>query len=428
MQLINGSRIIIVGGGPAGSFTALHLMHLFAEAHLDLDVTIIEARDFNRPGPGSCNKCAGILSSTLVKNMERLGLTIPVEVIQSVIDTYILHIGNIQLPLHTLKPSRRIISVYRGRGPRLGGLPAPLSFDGWLLHQAQERGARIMQMRVLAVRPGPRPIVVTAREELEADLVVLATGVNSRHVLDPAWGYQPPRTETMAQDEIPLISGMMENSVHIFFENPPGLIFGALIPKGRYANISLLGHGLPLGAVSQFFDAHGLKEFIPEGTTPLCGCTPNVAVSTAKGFFADRLVVVGDAAVTRLFKDGIGSAFITAEAAAQTAIRRGISRQDFSAGYAPVCHRIAQDNFFGRLLFRLWSFIYRSPILRKAWIEAIRNEVHRRIDHRILTRVVWGMFTGDESYRLLFRMSINLPALINFLWKPGIQEENIDDQ
>ncbi|HEX7432749.1 MAG TPA: NAD(P)/FAD-dependent oxidoreductase [Anaerolineaceae bacterium] len=415
MQLINGSRIVIVGGGPAGSFTALHLLVLSAEAHLNLDVIIIEARDFNRPGPGSCNKCAGILSTNLVQNMEKLGLRLPTEVIQSVIDSYILHIGGAQLPLHALNASRRTVSVYRGGGPRLGGLPMPLSFDGWLLHQAQERGARIIRKRVQTIRSGPRPIVVTAHEEFEADLVVMATGVNSRSILDPSWGYQPPRTEIMAQDEIPLPGGMSDNSVHIFFENPPGLIFGALIPKGRYANISLLGHGLPSNAVNKFFDAHGLKALIPEGSTFLCGCTPHVAISTAAGFFADRLVVVGDAAVTRLYKDGIGSAFITAEAAAQTAILLGISQEDFSIGYKPVCLRIAADNSYGRLLFRLWYLTFHTPILRKTWTQAIINEINQIVDNHIFTRVLWGMFTGDESYRLLFWMTISMPAMVNFL-------------
>ena len=415
MQLINGSRVVIVGGGPAGSFTALHLLSLSARAHLDLDVVIIEARDFSQPGAGSCNKCAGILSSTLVQSMDRLGLTLSDEIIQSVIDTYILHIGNEQIPLHALNASRRIVSVYRGRGPRLGSPPLPPSFDGWLLQQAQERGARIMKMRAQAIRHGSRPIVVTAHEEFEADLVVMATGVNTKPILDPAWGYEPPRTEIMAQDEIPLPEKSFDKSVHIFFENPQGLIFGAIIPKGRYANISLMGHGLPANAVNQFVDAHGLNALTQQGIAFLCGCTPRVAVSTANGFFADRLVVVGDAAVTRLYKDGIGSAFITAGAAAHTAVQRGISRQDFMAGYLPACRRIAGDNFYGRLLFRLWSLTFHTPILRKTWTQAILNEVNQFEDNPIFTRVLWGMFTGDESYRLLFWMSFSIPALLNFL-------------
>jgi flavin-dependent dehydrogenase len=421
MKLIDGSRVVIVGGGPAGSFTALQLLWMSAEAHLDLDVMIIEARDFNRPGPGSCNKCAGILSSNLVQRMEQLGLTLPSEIIQSVIDTYILHFDTALLPLHAYNSSRRIISVYRGGGPRLGNQPLPLSFDGWLLNQAQERGARIIQSRVKAIRSGLRPIVVTAHEEFEADLVVLASGVNIRPTLDPAWGYLPPRTEIMAQDEILLPHEMSNKSVHIFFENPTGLIFGALIPKGRYANLSLLGQGLPSDAVKIFLNAHGLKELIPEGTTLLCGCNPRVTVSSARGFFADRMVVVGDAAITRLYKDGIGSAFVTAEAAAKTAILSGISRQDFMIGYQPVCQRIATDNSYGRLLFRLWSLTFHTPLLRKAWTQAILNEANPFVANHIHTRVLWGMFTGDESYRTLFWMSLSLPSLWNlFLAALGI--------
>lgn len=411
MQLVNGSRVVIVGGGPAGSFTALHLLRLAAAAHLDLEITIFEARNFNRPGPGGCNKCAGILSSTLVRNLETLGLTLPPEVIQAKLHTYVLHLGDVELPIRQPDSTQCIISVYRGSGPRLGSPPLPRSFDGWLLEQAQIRGARVRRARVRTVRPGVRPAVVTVREILEADLVVVATGVNSRSPLDPAWGYRPPRTQSMAQDETLLPEGLFDNSVHVFFDYPPGLIFGALFPKGRYANISLLGQKLSTDAVSDFMEGHNLASLFPSGATMLCGCTPHIAVAPASKYYADRMVVVGDAAITRLYKDGIGVAYLTAEAAARTAIQRGISRRDFAAGYRPTCRGVARDNLFGRVLFRLWAFARRSPVLSNAWGRAILAEAELPPAAHVHTRVLWGMFTGDESYRQIFWLSMSRTAL-----------------
>jgi flavin-dependent dehydrogenase len=419
MHLSNDSRVVIIGGGPAGCFTALHLLRFAAEAGLKLNILILEPRDFNRPGPGGCNKCAGILSSRLGSSLEMLDLHLPPEVIQAALDSYVLHLGSEALNLNRPDARRRIISVYRGGGPRLGDAPYPHSFDAWLLEQTQRRGAEVQRTRARFVRRGKKPLVVTAYDSVEADLVVVASGVNSRAPLDADWGYHPPQTAIMAQDEVSFSGSLLGDGIHIFFDHPPGLVFGGIVPKGRYVNISLLGKGLSPDAVADFLEGQGLASLFPEGAAMLCGCTPRVAISPARGVSADRLVVVGDAAVTRLYKDGIGAAFITAEAAARTAIQRGVSHRDFLVGYHPICRRIMADNRYGRLLFRLWAFTRRSPWLLAIWRHALLAEVDLPSEERVYARMLWGMFTGDESYRQIFWLSMSRPAL-HSLWQGAL--------
>lgn len=420
MKLVNGSRVVIVGGGPAGSFTALHLINFAKQSDLELDILILEPREFTQAGPKGCNKCAGILSSTLMANLKSLGLDIPENVIQAELTKYILHLGDLTLTLQKPDDKRRIASVYRGGGPRLGKPGFSGSFDAWLLGQAQARGARLEQMRAQAIEPGERPkIHINQEHVLEADLVVVASGVNSRHPLDTAWNYEPPSTEAMAQDEIPVTNELLDSSVHIFFNYPPGLIFGCVIPKGRYANVSLLGHGLGPKSVADFLEGHELDKLLIPGMTLLCGCAPRIAVTPAKGYYADRMVVVGDAAVTRLYKDGIGAAFVTAQAAARTAIQYGISRAEFARGYRPVCHRIAIDNTFGRILFNAWGFARNSPGIFERWKRIMLAEAELPPSQQVHSRVLWSMFTGDESYRRIMRILLTRPAILSF-WREGL--------
>lgn len=417
LNLQQDDRVCIVGGGPAGSFAAMHLLRLAKLEGLRLEVLVFEPRDFEFPGPGGCNRCAGILSSRLLRALESLGLSLPEPVIQAELHAYSAHLDGEALRIQQPDPQRRIVSVYRGGGPRLLQGEPTASFDNFLLRQACGRGAQHVRSRVRkVVLEEGKPVVHTARESYPAALVVIATGVNSRAPLSGEFDYQAPRTEIMAQDEILRPPEWPADTVNAYFQEPTGLVFGALIPKGDYLNISLLGKGFTIDTINNFIEAQGLESSYFSPTSSLCGCTPRIAVRAARQYFGDRWVAVGDAAATRLYKDGVGSAFFTSQAAMQAALENGISRWDFKRAYAPHCRRVARDNLYGRLLFRLWHLTLDQPRLLKAWKDTIQRESDLPAEQQVHTRILWGMFTGDEPYRDLFHLSVSYQA-VRGLWR-----------
>jgi flavin-dependent dehydrogenase len=409
--LRNGSRVCIIGGGPAGSFAALHLLRLAESRGLTLDVLVFEPRDFHRRGPAGCNRCAGILSSGLLTGLAGLGLRLPPEVIQAYIRAYAVHLDGEVYPIEAPSSDSEIVSVYRGGGPRLGSTEPVASFDGFLLDQACARGVRLVAERVRRVRWEGTPVVHTGSQAIPADLVVLATGVNARPPLDSAFGYTLPRTDVMAQDEMRRPADWPNDIVRTYFRQPRGLMFGALIPKGEYLNISLLGSELTADAVAEFLEAQGLSPALSVSPGSLCGCTPRIAVRPARVSFGDRWVAVGDAAVTRLYKDGIGSAYTTAMAAMETAVEYGVGSADFRSHYAPVCRRMARDNLYGHWLFRLWLRVLTMPRLLDAWKTSLREEAGAVGPARTHMRILWGMFTGEEAYGVLLRLALSPASL-----------------
>jgi len=416
----------VVGGGPAGSFAALQLLHLSKQYNLHLDVQIFEPRDFSRSGPSGCNRCAGIISSRLWGNLSELGLSIPESVLQADLQAYTIHLDGESIHLERPDPLRRIVSVYRGGGPRMIEGSPEASFDYFLLHQAIARGATHIPSRVRQVTWDDTPVVHTRLGDFSADFLVLAIGINSKSPLATSFGYRPPKTEVMAQDEVLRPTNWLSDEVNAYFQYPQGLSFGAIIPKGRFLNISLLGKGFTRDSVDEFIATQNLTDILHYGPNgSLCGCNPRIAVGPASHYYGDRWVAVGDAAVTRLYKDGIGSAFQTSKNAISTAVRVGISQEAFHKHYAPVCRSIAIDNRFGFLLFRMWNFVLNSPIALNAWKSAIQWEMSLPVSRRRHRRVLWGMLTGDEPYRDLFIEALNPMALLHVgygiipKWKGG---------
>lgn len=418
-QLKDGARVAVIGGGPAGCFFALHLLRYARQEKIRLHVTLFESRDFSQAGPRGCGKCAGLLSSTLQRNLRSLGLSLPATVIRDKIESYVLHLANERVEIFPPAPGREIISVYRGGGPRLLPLGGEVSFDEWLLKAVEQAGVRIVRTTVQKLTAAERPIVQVENQEYSFELVVLANGINSRHLPLSGFNYRPPRTEMMAQDELVELPGS-HRQVHIYFGHPKGVVFGAVVPKGSMSNISLLGRNLSRDAVGDFVAETGVGQ----GSRRLCGCKPRIAVSIARGYYADRFVAVGDAAATRLYKDGIGSAFQTARQAAHTAIYHGTRTSDFRLHYMPLCRMIALDNFIGQALFAAWSMTERVPALIRLWLRAWEYELSLPNEARRYRRALWNMFTGDDSYWHIF-LSLVDPRVFWFfltmIWRLCLQ-------
>ncbi|MBN1439522.1 MAG: FAD/NAD(P)-binding protein [Anaerolineales bacterium] len=409
MLLQENSRVCIIGGGPAGCFAAIHLLERARAASRRLDVRIFDPRFVREArGAASCKGCAGIVSANALLAMESIGLQVPPKVIQETIEEYRVHILGKVIRLPQPRPGRRILSVYRGRGPRIHAGEPIESFDAFLLAEARARGAVYVPEQVRSVGWQAGPVVHTDSESTAADLVVVAHGVNSRPVLDPVYGYVPPPVEIMAQDEIPKPPGWPAHTVAAFFGDPKGLLFGVLVPKRDYLNVSLLGHGLGPDPIGEFFRAQRqpLSEYLPAAPESRCGCGPRVPLQAASRFFGDRWVAVGDSAVARLYKDGIHSAFITSRLAMDAALREGVSASAFESGYAPGARRIAADNRYGELLFGISNTIMKNTRLASAFLYSLRLDERRPEQKKILARTIWGMLTGDESYRDLFRMTL----------------------
>ena len=408
MKLEQGSRVAIVGGGPAGSFFALHMLEFGRQAGLGLKLTLFEPRRFRGCGPAGCNMCAGILAAPLVHNLSRLGLDLPESAVMSRIHSYCMHspFGSIEVPQpHPLEP---ILSVYRGSGPLGSELGEGASFDQFLLQSAVQRGVRVDRRAVSEVYGGQSGFTLVAEDhKLDYELLVLATGVNSSlpsRVLPP---YQRPPTRRMAQDELligaDVIDRTLGNRVHIFSMPGDRLDFGTLIPKGDYVSVSLLsGLSRPMG-MDEFLEHPRVRDWLPVEYERSCGCRPSIAVGPARNPFGDRVVVVGDAAVTRLFKDGIGTAFHTARAAARTAVLHGVSERAFRRHYHPLCRRLSRDNGYGRLLLGMHRRLEGSRKFFALQARVIEDEKTAPYPARVLDQVSWGMFTGALSYGAILK-------------------------
>lgn len=424
--LTNDSHVAVVGGGPAGSLFSFFLLKTLALDDTGITLDIYEPRRFEHLGPAGCNHCGGIVSESLVQMLATEGISLPGEVVQRSIDSYMLHmdVGSVRIdtPLH----EKRIAAVYRGNGPRDSQPIMMVGFDRYLLDLAVKSGASVKNKLVTDVRwLDGRPCVVCADgAATRYDLLVVASGVNSQmmHVAeDLGLGYKAPSAMMTFIAEFHMgqrtIEQYLGSSMHIFLLDVPRLEFAAMIPKGDFVTVCLLGRNIDEALVNTFMNTPEVRSCFPGATVPdsVCHCFPRLNVRCARKPFADRIVFVGDSGASRLYKDGIGAAYRTSKAAAMTAALHGISEEAFSRHYWPACQGINYDNAVGRLVFGACHLIQKLRFSRRAVLRMTAYEQTRPGSKRLMSSVLWDVFTGSAPYKeVLVRASH--PAFIGGLF------------
>jgi flavin-dependent dehydrogenase len=418
-KMTSGSKIAIVGGGPAGCFFALYLHHYAKDYGIKPDITIYDSRDFGGSGSKGCKGCAGILSSSLLGSLAEIHLTLSDEVIQQRIDGYNILSPYTSITMSNPDKDAQVVSVFRGSGPRICQGQRPIGFDGWLLAETQKRGVLIVDQHVDSIQAG-RPMRLGAGGEIqEYDLIVLAAGINAKPVQLVGLKYIPPKTQVMAQDELRVgttrIHPFPENVAHAILLPHSGLIAGCFVPKGSFLNVSVLNKTEQPISVSEFLQNEIVKNTLQDKYERVCGCSPKVAITSAHHYYADGFVAVGDAAVSRLYKDGIGSALRTAREAALTVMRHGFSGRAFGGHYKPFCRGIDRDNRWGKALFLLNDKIKNSRALLWMQHRLIGDEQIAGRGPKPFTKAVWGMFTGSYSYRSIARLTFAPTSLYRLI-------------
>jgi flavin-dependent dehydrogenase len=427
--LEDGSKIAVIGGGPAGSFFTYFALDFAERLGMDISIDIYEAKDFNCTGPKGCNNCGGIVSESLIQALSTEGVVLSSNVIRRGIESYTLHLEQGSAIIETPFKEQRIAAMFRGLGP-LGDETSGLeSFDNYLLDLCKQSGASVIHERVTEALRTADGVTLTLRNEQKAryDLVVGAVGLNARTLdifksICPS--FVPPETTRTYISEFKMDPGVIDkcfgNSMHVFLLNIPHIKFGALIPKGNYVTLVLLGSDINKEIASSFVHTRAVRKLFPpeiklEDITP-CKCYPSINVKGAKMAYDDRVVLVGDSASSKLYKNGIGAAYITGKAAAKTAIFNGISAAAFKKYYQPACTNLDRDNVLGKFIFSVTGIIQKSHLLKSAMLGLVITEQGKKSRNRRMSAILWDTFTGSAAYRNIFMRFLNPLLIFPLIW------------
>jgi flavin-dependent dehydrogenase len=425
--LDDGSNISVIGGGPTGTFFTIFALKMAKMIDKQLNITIFDPKDFTKQGPGGCNRCGGVISELLVQTLAVEGINLPDAVIQRGINSYRLHTVKGSVDIATPAFEKTIATIKRGGGPKGIEQSDKESFDGFLLRKAVELGAVHAPLRIDRVARNGDKLLLYCKDKMvhESDAVIGAFGVNTTAAKifeDFGFGYERPSTITTAIAELEfgedIVSEYFGNAIQLFLLPVKDLKFAAMVPKGNYVTTIILGKNMDSHTVESLLNHEVVRGVLPKGVEikPKCRCLPKMSVSTPKVPFTDRIAMCGDAGSTRLYKDGIGAAYLMSKALAKTVVFDGVSEAHFREGYLPTYRDLRIDNYFGRYLFGITDLYKKYSVMTQGMLAVVRDEQNDPGNPKILSSILWNMFTGNERYKDIFNTAISLPMHLD-LWR-----------
>nr|WP_295970684.1 FAD-dependent oxidoreductase [uncultured Bacillus sp.] len=349
--------VIIVGAGVAGC-TAGYLL-----AREGLEVLVIERGNY----AGSKNMTGGrIYSHSLEKIMPHFAAEAPVErkITREKI-SLMTEESNVTIDFYSdllgVQGSDSY-SVLRGE------------FDQWLAEKAEEAGAQMIPgIRVddLIIKDGKVSGVIAGEDELEADVVILADGVNS--LLAQKLGFRgelkPNEVAVGAKEVIELPQKVIEDRFHCHEGEGTAWLFAGSPTAGRVGGGFLYTNkaSISLGIVATLSDLEGASKTVPQmledfknhpTVKPLIKdgkmveysghLVPEGGLSMVRKIVGDGVLVIGDAAGFCInigyAVRGMDLAIASAEKAAK-AVLAAKQKGDFSEATLSLYKQLLDESF-----------------------------------------------------------------------------------
>jgi len=354
----------------------------------------------------------------------------------------------------------QMYSVFRGSLPAGRGGGA-MGFDEFLLGEAVREGARILHGEVQSIVYGasgiPSLTVRTLsgqRISLDASFVTIATGINAHCGLDhchdvlitsvkrlnPAFAPGKSRKAFIFELDVgeDYLKRNMCREIHFieYGSKRFALEHTALVPKGRFLTVAMIGKSIDKAVLPQdrqriiqeFLTLPQIKRILPgiEEAPVACACFPRMAVTTARSPFGDRFAIIGDAVGSRLNKDGLFSAHVTASQLAQTILYDGIDKHALARGYGKAIKWLAADNRYGRIVFSASRVAFAWPAVSRIMYQSFATEFKVRDERsRPLGTALWKIASGTADYYEVLREMFGYRALRSILVGAAVTLRNV---